>query len=193
VADQKGARGRVPEYWSKRSTVPDRSGLIGDFLSRVESRNEFPWITWELDERWTTFVNVGLWREGADFQQQFGRFIDDTRPLMTFEAARRRRVLVAPQRWRGGGTAFPASVRLRQIFPQEMPLLLESSGLELAARHGDFAGNPLTGQSLNQVCLARPPATSPAVRSRVTAWPAPLRRRHASCHRLMRWRDRLRS
>ena len=91
------------------------------------------------------------------------------------------------------GVREVAPFRLRQIFPQEMPLLLESSGLELAARHGDFAGNPLTGQSLNQVCLARPPATSPAVRSRVTAWPAPLRRRHASCHRLMRWRDRLRS
>jgi len=91
------------------------------------------------------------------------------------------------------GVREVAPFRLRQIFPQEVPLLLEPSGLELAARHGDFAGNPLTGQSLNQVRLARAPATSPAIRSRVKAWPAPLRRRHASCRRLMRWRHRLRS
>ena len=37
----------------------------------------------------------------------------------------------------------------------EVPLLLEAAGLELAARYGDFAGNPLTGESLNQICLAR--------------------------------------
>jgi SAM-dependent methyltransferase len=91
------------------------------------------------------------------------------------------------------GVREVAPFRLRQIFPQELPLLLEASGLELAARHGDFDGNPLTGASLNQVCLARAPVTLPAIRSRVKAWPAPLRRRHASCRRLMRWRDRLRS
>ena len=48
-----------------------------------------------------------------------------------------------------------APLRLRQIFPQEVPLLLEAAGLELAARFGDFAKNPLTGASLNQICLAR--------------------------------------
>jgi SAM-dependent methyltransferase len=91
------------------------------------------------------------------------------------------------------GVREVAPLRLRQIFPQELPLLLEASGLELAARHGDFDGNPLTGESLNQICVALAPATLPAIRTRVKAWPAPLRRRHASCRRLMRWRDRLRS
>ena len=43
----------------------------------------------------------------------------------------------------------------RQFFPQELPLLLRSSGLELVARYGDFARNPLSPWSLNQVCLAR--------------------------------------
>jgi hypothetical protein len=38
------------------------------------------------------------------------------------------------------GVRDVAPLRLRQIFPQELPLLLEASGLELAARHGDFAG-----------------------------------------------------
>jgi hypothetical protein len=48
-----------------------------------------------------------------------------------------------------------AALHLRLIFPQELPLLLRAAGLELAARYGDFAGNPLTRTSLNQICLAR--------------------------------------
>jgi SAM-dependent methyltransferase len=43
----------------------------------------------------------------------------------------------------------------RQFFPHELPFLLQASGLELMARHGDFARNPLEPWSLNQVCLAR--------------------------------------
>ena len=48
-----------------------------------------------------------------------------------------------------------APIILRQIFPQELLLLLEAAGLELAARYGDFDRNALTGDSLNQVCIAR--------------------------------------
>ena len=61
------------------------------------------------------------------------------------------------------GVREVAPFRLRQIFPQELPLLLEASGLELAARHGDFTGNPLTGRGLNQVCLARAAAALASV------------------------------
>jgi SAM-dependent methyltransferase len=45
-------------------------------------------------------------------------------------------------------------MRLRTIFPQELPLLLNAAGLELAARFGDFEGNSLSADSLNQVCIA---------------------------------------
>ena len=48
-----------------------------------------------------------------------------------------------------------APLALRQFFPQEVPLLLDAAGLELVARHGDFAGNPLSEHGLNQICLAR--------------------------------------
>jgi hypothetical protein len=99
---KKGREKEFLEYWSTRATITDRSGLIGEFLSRVENREQFPWMRWELDERWTTFVNVGLWRRAADFQQNVGRFIDNTRPPMDFEAQPRRRVFVAPERWRDG-------------------------------------------------------------------------------------------
>jgi len=62
-----------------------------------------------------------------------------------------------------------APLRLRQIFPQEVPLLLEAAGLELAARFGDFAKNPLTGASLNQICLARSIAPASELRRAVNA------------------------
>jgi hypothetical protein len=106
---KKGRENEFLEYWSTRSTVPDRAGLIAEFLNRVESREQFPWIRWDFDEGWTTFVTTGFWREAADFQQNFGRFIDDTKPPMEFEAQRRRRVFLAPERWRIGGSSLPSS------------------------------------------------------------------------------------
>ncbi len=101
---QKGQETEFLEYWSTRATIPDRSGLVAEFLNRVESREQFPWMVWEFNEGWTTFVNVGIWREGADFQQQIGRFIDNSRPPLAFEADRRRRVFMAPERWRIGNS-----------------------------------------------------------------------------------------
>jgi SAM-dependent methyltransferase len=47
-------------------------------------------------------------------------------------------------------------MRLRQFFPQEVPLLLETCGFVLMERFGDFEGRPLARHSLNQVCITRP-------------------------------------
>jgi hypothetical protein len=55
----------------------------------------------------------------------------------------------------GGRTRELRPHRTRIIFPQELELLLQVEGLELAARHGDFDGSPFTGASPSQVCLAR--------------------------------------
>ena len=106
---KKGREDEFLDYWSTRATVEDRTGLVGEFLSRVEDQNQFPWMVWNLDPAWTTFVNVGVWRNGADFQQQIGRFIDNSRPPLAFEADKRRRVLVAPERWRIGATPLISS------------------------------------------------------------------------------------
>ncbi|MGO4704366.1 antibiotic biosynthesis monooxygenase [Microvirga sp. 2MCAF38] len=103
---KKGREQEFLDYWSTRATIADRSGLIGEFLSRVEDRKQFPWMVWGLDHRWTTYVNVGFWRDGEDFQEQIGRFIDNSKPPQVFEATKRRRVFVAPERWRIGATPF---------------------------------------------------------------------------------------
>ncbi|WP_297110509.1 class I SAM-dependent methyltransferase [uncultured Devosia sp.] len=43
---------------------------------------------------------------------------------------------------------------LRQIYPQELPLLLSLGGLKLAHRFGDFDRSLMTRHSFRQVCLA---------------------------------------
>lgn len=45
-------------------------------------------------------------------------------------------------------------LEMRQIFPQELPLLLELGGLRLESRYGEFDRSPLTGSSRRQVCVA---------------------------------------
>ena len=96
-------------YWSERARVADRAGLVGEFLSGVEDRATYPWMTMaSLDRRWTSYFNVGLWRDAAAFQEQIGRFIDIARPPLDFEAERRERVLLAAERWRRGTWQLPA-------------------------------------------------------------------------------------
>lgn len=51
-------------------------------------------------------------------------------------------------------------LRLRQIFPQELPLLLAVNGMELLERFGDFDRSPFVAGSMRQVCLCRPTRSS---------------------------------
>ncbi|MCB8820365.1 hypothetical protein [Microvirga rosea] len=106
---KKGREQEFLDYWSNQATIADRSGLISEFLSRVEDRTQYPWMVWDLDPGWTTFVNVGFWRSGADFNDQIGRFINNAKPPLDFEAQKRRRVFVAPERWRIGAAPLMTS------------------------------------------------------------------------------------
>ena len=44
-------------------------------------------------------------------------------------------------------------LQMRNIFPQEMPLLIASGGLRLVERFGDFDRSPLVPGSVRQVCV----------------------------------------
>ena len=46
-----------------------------------------------------------------------------------------------------------APLELRSIFPQELPLLLSSAGLQLVERFGDWSGRPFTGDAAIQLCV----------------------------------------
>jgi SAM-dependent methyltransferase len=82
-----------------------------------------------------------------------------TEELLAYDPIQQIRVLQWHVRQDGQDADPIAPMCLRTIFPQELPLMLKTSGLELQRRYGDFDGNPLTGTSLNQVCIAsRSPA-----------------------------------
>lgn len=111
VVEWKIKAGREEEfekYWAERSTIPNRDGLIAEFLSKVDTK--WTWINWlgPINKPGiTTYYNVGLWRDGDSFQDQIGKFIDNNRPSLDFEGEKRTRVLLAPQLWRVGETGLP--------------------------------------------------------------------------------------
>lgn len=105
-----GKEAEFLNYWSTRSVVGDRSGLVSEYLSSVEDRGRAPWITWQtLRPEYTSYFNVGVWRDLDAFQDQIGRYIDNSRPPLPFEAERRERVLLAPEAWRTGRSIPPTA------------------------------------------------------------------------------------
>lgn len=48
---------------------------------------------------------------------------------------------------------FVASVEVRSMFPQELPLLIEAGGLRLLDRYGDFERSPFASDAPHQVCV----------------------------------------
>jgi SAM-dependent methyltransferase len=48
---------------------------------------------------------------------------------------------------------FVTPLHLRQLFPQELPLLVEMAGFRLLARYGDFNRTAFGAQSHRQVCV----------------------------------------
>lgn len=105
-----GREAEFLDYWGTRSVVEDRTGLVGEYLSSIEDRERAPWINWStLDPAYTHYFNVGLWRDVDAFQDQIGKFIDNSRPPLAFEGAKRERVFLVPERWRAGRSALPAN------------------------------------------------------------------------------------
>jgi hypothetical protein len=96
-------------YWRTSGTVRDRSGLVGEFLSRAVPQDEIrtPWITWSLppDEAAADavhYVNVGVWAGEGPFLEQISHDFGDDRPIQDFEMRRRRRLMLTPEAWRIG-------------------------------------------------------------------------------------------
>lgn len=105
-----GREAEFLDYWSTRSVIGDRSGLVGEYLSSVANRDRAPWINWQnLSLKYTSYFNVGVWRDVDAFQEQIGQFIDNDRPSLPFEAERRERVLLNPETWRIGRSTPPTT------------------------------------------------------------------------------------
>lgn len=107
---RKGREQDFLHYWSQRSVIPNRSGLISEFMTGPEGHEKWPWINWGASTPRTDatiFYNIGFWRDEASFQEQIGKFIDSNRPPLDFELEKRKRLMLAPLRWRAGESTFP--------------------------------------------------------------------------------------
>lgn len=104
--------GQFHEFWSREARVQDRLGLVGEFLSEVGSKDEYPYITWSLDGHGAppgeVYVNVGIWSDADAFRDQIARYFNDNGPIRAFEAARRIRAVLVPRWWRIGEASLPA-------------------------------------------------------------------------------------
>src|ERR1041385_1218546 len=92
-------------YWRSAFPVKDRSGLVGEFLSEPTGHEAYPWVTADLrsgNDDFTTFINVGLWRDAETFHEQIGRYFDPARGKLDFEYELRTRALLTPHCWRIG-------------------------------------------------------------------------------------------
>ena len=98
------------KFWRKKAFVQDRTGLVGEFLSTVGNKTDFPYITWDIDDDvddYKTFVNVGIWADAQKFHDQIGQYFNDGKPTKDFEFERRVRTVLEPACWRMGDSALP--------------------------------------------------------------------------------------
>ena len=98
------------KFWRRKAIVEDRRGLIGEFLSEGHSTAEFGWITWPLtscEGEYRSFVNVGYWNSGEEFQSQVGKYFDSSTGKKDFEAEPRLRTALKPKCWRMGDSKLP--------------------------------------------------------------------------------------
>ncbi|MCY4588990.1 MAG: hypothetical protein OXE86_00190 [Alphaproteobacteria bacterium] len=98
------------DFWRMSAVVNDRNGLIGEFLGEEHSAAEFGWITWPMTGckgKYRSFVNVGYWNSGDEFQAQVGRYFDLSTGPKDFEAEPRLRTALRPKCWRIGDSTLP--------------------------------------------------------------------------------------
>jgi len=76
------------KHWKTNNFIPDRTGLIAEFLSDSMKIADFPWITWHLDPEslgnFKSYVTVGLWQDSIHFKDQVANYFNDDKPMLPF-------------------------------------------------------------------------------------------------------------
>ena len=101
------------KFWIETATIPDKSALVGEFLSAPVPASAFPYTVDDLGTghsrgRCLHFVNVGVWHDRETFHAQIGRLMNDDKPLLAFESERRTRTVLDPLHFRIGDATLPA-------------------------------------------------------------------------------------
>ena len=98
-------------------TIPDRAGLIGEFLSRPlkpEETGLFPTgVALQDTPAYYSFVTIGLWGDVRAFQEQIDRpYRQQGLAKLPFEYAKCQGLLLQPSQWRLGTASLPAQDQL---------------------------------------------------------------------------------
>ncbi|UPJ49079.1 class I SAM-dependent methyltransferase [Bradyrhizobium sp. 200] len=109
------------------------------------------------------FPNVAMLSGDPDKRQLVGAIVHDTQGKIIVEETFRYDPLtqISHVDWYWSTSTMKdflkTPLQMRNIFPQEMPLLVASGGLRLVERFGDFDRSPLVAGSVRQVCLCDDP------------------------------------
>jgi SAM-dependent methyltransferase len=91
-----------------------------------------------------------------------GRFVHERLGALTLEETSdydgARQVNAVTWYWSAAGRPdfLVMPIHLRPIFPRELPLLVESAGLRVVARYGDFDRSAFDRDSRRQICVCEP-------------------------------------
>ena len=94
-------------FWNNKTSIKDRSGLVGEFLSEVLSESDYTWINWKLnacDGEYRSFINVGLWSCPEAFWKQVKEYSGEKKQ---FEYEPRKRIVLKAKYWRIGDLPLP--------------------------------------------------------------------------------------
>jgi hypothetical protein len=105
------------QYWSEVLTVPDRAGLIGEFLSQplrpAETGLFQNGVALQDTPAYYSFINLGLWEDVRAFQEQIDRpYRQRGLAKLPFEYAKCQGILLQPCQWRLGTASLPARDQL---------------------------------------------------------------------------------
>ena len=104
-------------YWSDVLTIPDRSGLFGEFLSRPMKPEEtglfHNGVALHDTPAYYSFINIGLWEDVSAFQEQIDRpYRRRGLSKLPFEYEKCQGLLLQPCQWRLGTASLPAQDQL---------------------------------------------------------------------------------
>ncbi len=99
-------------YWSEVLTVPDRSGLVAEFLSAPMRPEEtglfYHSIALQDTPEYYSFINIGLWEDVTSFKEQIDRpYRMRGTGKLPFEHEKRQGLLLQPIQWRLGDACLP--------------------------------------------------------------------------------------
>jgi hypothetical protein len=72
---------RFLDFWENKLKIKDKSGLVAEYLSRVndpKTDRDRKWFRWNLFRRdVVTYINVGLWKSKEEFLAETERYRSD--------------------------------------------------------------------------------------------------------------------